>query len=186
MDRVRTRGHVDANRWRGLSCAPFSGTHTASLMFFAYPRPPSHYPLAMIWTHPYSVAEVAQTVRAMPAHLGMEIVEVGADFLRGRMPVDDRTRQLHGILHGGASVALAETLGSIAATLVVDRARFTCVGQEINANHLRAVSSGWVTGTARPVHLGRRSHVWEIRITDEADRLVCISRLTMAVLERAE
>ena len=99
------------------------------------------------------------------------------------MPVDERTRQPFGILHGGASVALAETLGSTGAGLVVDRKKYRCVGQEINANHVRAVSDGWVIGTARPVHIGRRSHVWEIRITDEQERLVCISRITMFVLE---
>ena len=98
------------------------------------------------------------------------------------MPVDDRTRQPFGILHGGASVALAETLGSTAAGLVVDPDKYRCVGQEINANHVRAVSDGFVIGTARPLHLGRRSHVWEIRIADEQDRLVCISRITMFVI----
>jgi len=99
------------------------------------------------------------------------------------MAVDDRTRQPFGILHGGASVALAETLGSVAASLVIDRNKYRCVGQEINANHVRAASSGYVIGTARPVHVGRRSHVWEIRITDEQARLVCISRITMYILD---
>jgi 1,4-dihydroxy-2-naphthoyl-CoA hydrolase len=103
----------------------------------------------------------------------------------GGMPVDERTRQPYGILHGGASVALAETLGSYGAGLVIDNTRYQCVGQEINANHVRAASDGYVIGTARPVHLGRRSHVWEIRIVDERDRLVCISRITMYILERA-
>jgi 1,4-dihydroxy-2-naphthoyl-CoA hydrolase len=100
------------------------------------------------------------------------------------MPVDERTRQPYGILHGGASVALAETLGSVAAGLVVDPEKFRAVGQEINANHIRAIASGYVVGTTRPVHIGKRSHVWEIRIVDERERLVCISRITMAVLER--
>jgi 1,4-dihydroxy-2-naphthoyl-CoA hydrolase len=100
------------------------------------------------------------------------------------MPVDERTRQPFGILHGGASVALAETLGSVAATLAIDGTKQRCVGQEINANHVRAVSSGYVIGTARPVHVGRRSHVWEIRITDESERLVCISRITMYILDK--
>ena len=99
------------------------------------------------------------------------------------MPVDHRTRQPFGLLHGGASVALAETLGSVAANYCVDMTRFYCVGQEINANHLRAVRSGRVTGTARPIHLGGRSQVWDIRIEDEAGRLSCVSRLTMSVLE---
>ena len=99
------------------------------------------------------------------------------------MPVDHRTRQPFGLLHGGASVALAETLGSVAANYCVDMTRFYCVGQEINANHLRSVRSGRVTGTARPIHLGGRSQVWDIRIEDEAGRLSCVSRLTMSVLE---
>jgi 1,4-dihydroxy-2-naphthoyl-CoA hydrolase len=116
--------------------------------------------------------------------LGIVFTELGADFLRASMPVDERTRQPYGLLHGGASVALAETLGSMAAYLCVDAGRFLCVGQEINANHLRSAKSGQVTGTARPVHIGGRSHVWGIEIANEAGALVCISRLTMAVLER--
>lgn len=136
-----------------------------------------------IWSRPFTLADLSMD-RGLPRHLGMEFTEVGPDFLRGRMPVDDRTHQPYGILHGGASVALAETLGSFGAMLCVDQDKYRCVGQEINANHIRAVVSGFVIGTARPVHIGRRSHVWEIRITDERDKLVCISRLTMAVLDR--
>jgi len=101
------------------------------------------------------------------------------------MPVDERTKQPFGLLHGGASVALAETLGSIGASMCVEPAKFLCVGQEINANHVRAVSSGLVTGTARPLHIGGRTHVWSIEIVNEAGKLVCVSRLTMAVI-RAE
>lgn len=115
-------------------------------------------------------------------HLGIEFTEVGADHLTARMPVDRRTLQPAGLLHGGASVVLAETLASCAATFVVDPERAYCVGMEINANHLRPVMAGTVTGTARPVALGRRSQVWEIRITDDDDKLVCISRCTMAVI----
>lgn len=115
-------------------------------------------------------------------NMGIELVEVGEDYLKGRMPVDARTRQPAGVLHGGASVLFAETLASWAAAHVVDPARFHCVGQEINANHLRAVGGGWVYGIAQPVHLGRSSQVWEVRIRSEADKLVCISRVTMAVL----
>jgi len=115
-------------------------------------------------------------------HLGIEFTEVGANHLTGRMPVDGRTRQPFGILHGGASVLLAETLVSCAATFVVAPDKL-CVGMEINANHLRPVTSGWVTGTARPVSLGRRSQVWEVRIVDDSNRLVCISRCTMAVID---
>ena len=137
-----------------------------------------------IWFEPYTVEQARFSHPCMQNHLGIEMLELGPDYLKGRMPVDERTRQPFGILHGGASVALAETLGSVAAGLVVDRQQFNVVGQEINANHVRAITDGWVIGTARALHLGRRSHVWEIRIVDERDRLVCISRLTMAVLER--
>jgi len=134
-----------------------------------------------IWFKPYTLDEI-QIERGLPRHLAIEFIELGPDFLRGRMPVDERTHQPYGILHGGASVALAETLGSVGAMLVIDPAQ-RCVGQEINANHVRAVSSGYVIGTARPAHLGRSSHVWEIRIVDERDRLVCISRLTMHIMQ---
>lgn len=116
--------------------------------------------------------------------LGIEITELRDDALIGRMPVDRRTVQPAGVLHGGASVALAETLASWAGYLAVDRERFHVVGQEINANHIRPVSSGWVTATVTPAAIGRRSHVWEIRIADEAGRLVCISRCTLAVIEQ--
>lgn len=114
--------------------------------------------------------------------LGIRITEAGDDWLRGTMPVDARTHQPYGLLHGGASVALAETLGSTAAMLCCDPATSRAVGLEINANHLRAVTSGTVTGTARPLHVGRSTQVWEIRIEDERQRLVCISRLTCAVV----
>jgi uncharacterized protein (TIGR00369 family) len=117
-------------------------------------------------------------------HLGIELTEIGEDHLVGRMPVDDRTRQPFGILHGGASVLLAETLVSSAATFVAPPG-MVCVGMEINANHLRPVTSGWVIGTARPISLGRRTQVWEVRIVDGDDRLVCISRCTMAVVDAA-
>ncbi|WP_109507543.1 hotdog fold thioesterase [Nocardioides speluncae] len=122
--------------------------------------------------------------RSLIGHLGIEFVEVGEDYLKARMPVDDRTRQPLGLLHGGASVALAETLTSWAATLTVDPNEATCVGMEINANHLRPASSGWVTGTARPIALGRRTQVWEVRISDDEGQLICVSRCTMAVIRR--
>lgn len=115
--------------------------------------------------------------------LGIEIVEVRDDGLVGRMPVDHRTTQPAGVLHGGASVALAETLASWAGYLAVDRERFHVVGQEINANHIRPVSSGWVTATVTPASLGRRSQVWEIRIVNDAGKLACISRCTLAVID---
>jgi 1,4-dihydroxy-2-naphthoyl-CoA hydrolase len=117
-------------------------------------------------------------------HLGMEFTEVGADYLCARMPVDHRTKQPMGLLHGGASVALAETLGSLAAHLSVDTSKQFCVGLEINANHIKSVTSGFVHGKASPVHLGRQTQVWEIRITNDAGQLVCISRITTAVLEK--
>jgi 1,4-dihydroxy-2-naphthoyl-CoA hydrolase len=116
-------------------------------------------------------------------HLGIVFTELGADYLRGTMPVEPRTHQPMGYLHGGASVAFAETLGSVAANFVVDLSRFRCLGQEINANHLRPVTNGLVTGTARPHHIGARSQVWGIEIRDPGERLVCISRLTIAVIE---
>jgi 1,4-dihydroxy-2-naphthoyl-CoA hydrolase len=118
----------------------------------------------------------------MVEYLGIEIVEIGGDFLRMRMPVDHRTRQPYGLLHGGASVTLAETLGSIASSLVIDQQKFYCVGLEINANHVRGVREGFVTGTARPLHIGKTTHVWDIRIYDEHDKLVCVSRLTVAII----
>ncbi|CAN5767972.1 hotdog fold thioesterase [soil metagenome] len=117
-------------------------------------------------------------------HLGIELTEVGTDFLCGKMPVDHRTHQPMGLLHGGASVALAETLGSIAAHLQVDPATQTCVGLEVNANHLKSVRDGYVYGRATPLHLGRSTQVWEIRITTEGGDLVCISRLTVAVIQK--
>jgi 1,4-dihydroxy-2-naphthoyl-CoA hydrolase len=121
--------------------------------------------------------------RTLPGYLGIRIIEVGPDFLRATMPVNEHTHQPFGVLHGGASVALAETVGSMASMLCVDSG-YLALGQDINANHLRKVSSGLVTATARPFHLGRTSHVWHIEIRDEQERLVCVSRLTMAVVER--
>lgn len=117
-------------------------------------------------------------------NLGIVFTEIGADFVRGTMPVDKRTVQPYGLLHGGASVALAETLGSMGASMCVDTAEYQVVGQEINANHVRAARGGLVTGTARAVHLGGRTHVWTIDIVNEAQKLVCISRITMAVIKR--
>ena len=123
---------------------------------------------------------------SMPGFLGIRFSEIGPDFLRATMPVEARSHQPFGLLHGGASVALAETAGSVAAMLCVDTEKFMCLGQEINANHLRGKSSGTVTATARPFHLGGRSHVWHIEIRDEEERLVCVSRLTVAVVERRQ
>lgn len=113
--------------------------------------------------------------------LGIEIIEIGEDYVRGRMPVDERTRQPFGLLHGGASVALAESLGSLAANLCLEPGSSIAVGLDVNANHTRPVTRGHVTGTARPIHLGRATQVWEIRIEDDQGRLCCVARLTVAI-----
>ena len=118
----------------------------------------------------------------MSEHLGFEWLEVGENFLSGSLPVDHRTKQPYGLLHGGASCVLAETLGSVASAMVVDNTKFICVGMEINANHVRSARQGKVIGKATPLHLGSSSHVWDIRIHDEAGKLVCVSRLTVAIL----
>ncbi len=117
-------------------------------------------------------------------HLGIQFVEIGNEYIRATMPVDHRTSQPEGLLHGGASLALAETLGSVGAYLCIDPLINQCVGLEINASHLQAVREGYVTGVAKPLRLGRSTHVWEIRIIDSDERLVCISRITLAVLNR--
>ena len=138
-----------------------------------------------IWRTQTSVEQLREHSRETLADtIDIRVTEIGPDFLRATMPVTPRTHQPMGVLHGGASVALAETIGSVAATLCIDREKYVCLGQEINANHLRPVSSGIVTATARPFHIGKRSHVWHIEIRDEQDRLVCVSRLTMAVVDR--
>jgi 1,4-dihydroxy-2-naphthoyl-CoA hydrolase len=121
------------------------------------------------------------SVNTMNEALGIKITEVGENFIRGTMPIDKRTHQAYGIMHGGASATLAETLGSIGSVMVVDPALYLCVGVEINANHIRSVREGFVTGTAIPLHLGASSHVWEIRIIDKNEKLVCVSRLTVFV-----
>ena len=119
--------------------------------------------------------------KSMSDYVGIEFTEIGDDYLTGRMPVDQRTTQPYGILHGGASCVLAETLGSVAGALCIDHAKNIVVGLEINANHIRAAKQGYVYGTARPIHVGRSTQVWEIKITNEINQLVCISRLTLAV-----
>jgi len=142
--------------------------------------------MAHIWFHddPQQLLKLPMLARGLAPHLGIELLDIGDDWLSARMPVDERTRQPFGLLHGGASVALAETLASIGSAFIVDPAKYQCVGLEINANHLRAVTDGWVTGTARPIHAGRTSHVWDIRLVDEQNRPTCVSRCTMAVVER--
>jgi 1,4-dihydroxy-2-naphthoyl-CoA hydrolase len=117
--------------------------------------------------------------------LEIEFTEIGKDFLRAMMPVKNKTRQPYGLLHGGASTALAETLGSIASALVIDIKKQICVGMEINANHIRPVKSGFVHGVARPLHLGKTTHVWDIRISDDKEKLVCVSRLTVAIIDKS-
>jgi 1,4-dihydroxy-2-naphthoyl-CoA hydrolase len=124
------------------------------------------------------------SVNTMNELLGIKITEVGDNYLKAIMPVDKRTHQAYGILHGGASAALAETLGSVGSVIVVDPEQYICVGVEINANHIRSVRDGYVTGTATPLHLGSSSHVWEIKIVDKNEKLVCVSRLTVFVKKR--
>jgi 1,4-dihydroxy-2-naphthoyl-CoA hydrolase len=139
-----------------------------------------------IWKQTGSLDRINASSRdTMVSTLDIRVIEVGDDFLRGTMPVDARTRQPFGLLHGGASVALAETLGSLAGNLCLDPEKEVAVGLDINANHIRAATAGLVTGTARPLHIGRTTQVWEIRIEDEKQRLVCISRLTLAVVPKS-
>jgi 1,4-dihydroxy-2-naphthoyl-CoA hydrolase len=137
----------------------------------------------MIWKQDTDLARLnGWSANTLMESLGIRITEVGEDWLRGTMPVDRRTHQPYGLLHGGASVALAETLGSTAAMLTLDPEKEMTVGLDINANHVRGARSGTVTGTARPLHIGRSTQVWEIRIENEDGELVCISRITMAVV----
>ena len=137
----------------------------------------------MIWFKEISFEELQSGFYvAMAKHLDIQLTAVGNDFISASMPVDERTQQPYGILHGGASVVLAETLGSFGGYLCVNPEISRVVGLEINANHIRPVSKGRVTGTAKPLHLGNKSHVWEIRIEDEEQKLVCISRITLAVI----
>ncbi|MDZ4809559.1 MAG: hotdog fold thioesterase, partial [Bacteroidota bacterium] len=123
---------------------------------------------------------------AMSEYLGIEWTELGVNFLKAKMPVDHRTKQPYGLLHGGASCVLAETIGSLASAMVVDPARFQCVGLEINANHVHSATDGYVTGVAMPLHLGKSTHVWDVRIYNENDKMVCVSRLTVAVIQKRD
>ncbi len=120
----------------------------------------------------------------MDVHLGIQFTELGPDFFKGTMPVDHRTQQPYGFLHGGASCVLAETLGSLASAMVIDTEKYICMGLEINANHIRSAKSGIVTGIASPLHLGSSTHVWDIKIYDEREKLICVSRLTVAILKK--
>jgi len=138
----------------------------------------------MIWFNKNILIEDLSTIGAntMADFLGLKWVEIGDDFLKMSMPVTEKTRQPYGFLHGGASCVLAETVGSVGSALVIDRQKFYCVGLEINANHLQSVSEGIVTAIATPLHLGKRTHVWDIKIYDENEKLFCVSRLTVAIL----
>lgn len=122
----------------------------------------------------------------MTQHLGIEYTEIGENYISGKMPVNEKTKQPMGLLHGGASVVLAESLGSIASNFCVDNNIEACVGLEVNANHLRSVREGYVYGTATAVHIGRKTHLWDIEITNENKKLVCKSRLTVAVVKKEE
>jgi 1,4-dihydroxy-2-naphthoyl-CoA hydrolase len=134
-----------------------------------------------------SIADLSELgTGTMGDHLGIKWLEAGDNFLKASMPVDNRTKQPYGLLHGGASCALAETIGSVASAMVVDHTKYYCVGLEINANHIRSAREGFVTGTATPLHLGATTHVWDIKIHDEKNKLICVSRLTVAVIKRKE
>ena len=137
----------------------------------------------MIWSRNYSIDELNDRPQNhMGAFLGIEFISLGEDFIEARMPVDERTHQPAGILHGGASVVLAETLGSVASNMVIDESRYMGVGLEVNANHLRPVSSGYVTGICKPLHIGSKTHVWEIKMITDKGKMNCISRLTVAII----
>lgn len=138
----------------------------------------------MLWKIPVDPDALNAMPRGIATLIGIEFTGADDDSLTARMPVDERTHQPYGILHGGASVVLAESLGSVASNLVIDPEKYIGVGLEVNANHLRPVKSGWVTGVCRAVHIGAKTHVWDIRITDERGKAVCISRLTVAIVAR--
>lgn len=137
-----------------------------------------------IWFKPYTLKDIEWMQQDnMCTAIGIEITELTPESIKGKMPVDHRTVQPMKILHGGASVALAETLGSIGSNLIVDNSKYFCVGLDINANHLRPGTSGFVYGEAKPIHIGKKTHVWAIEIKDEKEKLICVSRLTMAVVQ---
>ena len=137
-----------------------------------------------IWKSELTLDQANGWHNTMIERIGIAVTDIGDDYVRGTMPVDARTHQPYGLLHGGASVALAETLGSLGAMMCADAKTHLAVGLDINANHLRGVTDGIVTGTARPIHIGRTTQVWEIRIEDERLRLICIARLTVAIVPR--
>ena len=139
-----------------------------------------------IWFNPtVTIAQInALCKNTMGEFLGIEFTDTGENFLKAQMPVNERTRQPYGLLHGGASAVLAETMGSVASALVIDPSQFICVGLEINCNHVRGVREGHVYGTVLPLHIGGMTHVWDIRIVDSGEKLVCVSRLTVSILHR--
>ncbi|MBC7962764.1 MAG: hotdog fold thioesterase [Steroidobacteraceae bacterium] len=138
-----------------------------------------------LWKNPTTLQQLKERSKnTLMEQLGIDYLEIGDDYLKARMPVDARTRQTAGILHGGASAALAETLGSIAASMCIDSERKRIVGLEINANHIRPVTDGWVVGITTPIHVGNTTQIWEIRIYNEQEKLVCISRLTVANIDK--
>ena len=138
-----------------------------------------------IWNQPFTLKEIANRFEnTMSGYLGIKIIEIGDDFLKATMPVTEKVHQPMGLVHGGANVTLAETVGSIGANMLVDREKFACVGLEINANHLRSVRTGVVTAIAKPDYIGRTTQVWDIRLYDDQQKLTCVSRLTMAVIKR--
>ncbi|MAW65947.1 MAG: esterase [Flavobacteriales bacterium] len=140
-----------------------------------------------MWKSDYSIEQVnSMNKNTILEALGIEIIEKGSDFLVGKMPVDSRTVQPMRILHGGANVVLAETLGSIASLMIINPEEEISVGLDVNANHIRSVKSGWVKGIAKPISIGRKIHVWEIKITDEEERLTCVSRLTVSILPKKQ
>ena len=138
-----------------------------------------------IWFRKVEIEELNKMhENTMQSFCGIEFTEVGEDYIKARMPVNERTKQPHGLLHGGANVILAESLGSIAAVLCIDLEKYVCVGLEVNANHIRAVRDGYVYGITKPLHIGRSTQIWEIKIYDEQDKLTCVSRITNAIIER--
>ena len=139
----------------------------------------------MIWSKTYSVEELNGRPKGHIGELiGIEFTEIGPDFISARMPVNEKTHQPYGILHGGASVVLAESLGSVASNMIIDSDKYIGVGLEVNANHLRPVKTGFVTGICKPIHIGGKTHVWDIRLYDDKGKMNCISRLTVAIIPK--
>lgn len=139
----------------------------------------------MIWNKSYDLKSINEFHKnTMQQFIGIEFIEIGDDYIKAKMPVNEKTKQPHGLLHGGASVVLAESLGSLGSVLCLDPDKKTCVGLEINTNHIRAVREGFVYGITKPIHLGKTTHIWEIKIHDEQNRLTSVSRITNYVIEK--